>query len=47
MDGESKEPMGFNFPRSKLQIAAMGRRKSGGGSERVELGFMPTVAGYI
>jgi hypothetical protein len=47
MDGESKEQMGFNFPQSKLQIASMGRRKSGGAAMKSVLGFEPTVIDYI
>ena len=47
MDGESKEPPNFKIPRLELEIAANGREKSGGGGERVELGFQPTVTGYI
>ena len=47
MDGESKEPRGFKFPRSKHQIAAMEEEKEVGGGGKRKLGFEPTIVGYI
>ena len=46
-DGESKEPPSFKIPRLELEITANGREKSGGGGERVELGFEPTITRFI
>ena len=47
MDGESKDLKGFNFPRSRLHIAAMEKDKEWGRRWKNVLGFEQTVAGYI